>query len=139
MDPWPTAEVYPHVPPMAGGYPVPVVLYAGPSLWVAYRVGPADGDGLFAVVHFTGVVEHRLGPPGDERLGEHALYGRGLEAHAFHQVIEALTDAYAPRRWVVTFRDETLEVLASFVEVASRGVAAASGWDALRAVVPAAV
>jgi hypothetical protein len=46
-----------------------------------------------------------------------------------------MDDAFSPRRWVLTFRDETLEVLAGGFETVSRGVAAASGLAALRAVV----
>jgi hypothetical protein len=136
MDSWPTAKVDPWPPPMEARDPAPTVLYAGPSVWVAYRLREADGGGRFAVMRFGGVEEHRLGPRFDARLGEHPLHGRGLEPYAFHEVLEALADAYAPRRWVVTFRDETLEVTASRRETASRGVAAASGWAALRAVVP---
>jgi len=114
----------------------PALLYAGPSLWVAYRARRTDNDGAFAVVQFTGVEEHRVGPPSDERNAEHPLHGRGLEPLAFHVVLAGMTDPFDPRRWVVTFRAETLDVTAAFAQVVARGVEARSAWDALRAVVP---
>jgi hypothetical protein len=117
------------------GAPDPTLLADGLTLWVAYRIS-CDADDCFAVVRFDGVTEHRLGPPGDERIGEHPLYGRGLQFYAFHEVWGAMPDAYAPRRWVVTFHDETLEVSASRAVVVARGVGAPSARGALGAVVP---
>lgn len=133
----PTAETWPYAPPMHVGAPDPALLAEGPSVWVAYRTDD-DAGGTFAVVQFYSVEEHRFGPPDAGHLDEHPLYGRGLEPFAFHTVLEGLPDPYAPRRWVATFRDETLEVTAVSVTVVARGVQAASARDALRAVVPGA-
>jgi hypothetical protein len=116
--------------------PAEAVLYAGPWLWLAYRIREADADGLFAVVGYSGVEEHQMGLRVDERLREHPLHRRGLEPYAFHEVFEALPDANAPRRWAVTFRSDVLDVTATGFETASHRVKATSGWAALRAVVP---
>ena len=136
MDTGPTAETWPHVPPMDVRAPHYALLAEGSWVWVAYRTDDDDAGGSFAVVQFYSVEEHRLGPPDAEHLDEHPLHGRGLEPFAFHTVLEAIPDPYTPVRWVATFRDATLEVRAVNVTVVARGVRAASARDALLAVVP---
>lgn len=115
---------------MDTGAPEPALVSDGDRLWVCYRCrddrdewdgqGEPPRDEPYGVLSFTGVVDHTLGPPSDEKLNEHPLYGKGLDFYAAHEALDTdrLKAAGAgTRHWIVTFHDETLEVLA-------RGVAA---------------
>ena len=110
---------------MEAGAPEPLTHAEGDTLWVAYRardphlpawddptvLGYLDrrpGDS-FGVLRFDGVTEHRIGPPDDERLREHPLWGHGLHYYSFHRT--QIDDR--AWRWIVTFHDETLEVTAT--------------------------
>lgn len=110
---------------MDTGAPEPVLVREADRLWVAYRAHdpdfpgwnhPSAGEYLdahrgepIAVLVFEGVCECRFGPPSDERLHEHPLYGRGLDYYQFHRVRSRSETASL---WIVTFHDQTLEVRA---------------------------
>jgi hypothetical protein len=109
---------------METGAPEPLASAQGDTLWIAYRArdpsfpgwesptaleylhGQPEGE-PFAVLRFDGVTHHHLGPPGDERLQQHPLWGHGLDYYSFHRLADDGT-----ARWIVTFHDETLEVTA---------------------------
>jgi hypothetical protein len=107
---------------METGAPEPVVQREGDRAWVAYLARDPDFPGWehpsvteyldahpgepFGVLRFDGVTDCALGPPSDERLHEHPLYGRGLDFYEFHRV----RSPQEAGRWIVTFHDETLEV-----------------------------
>ena len=112
--------------PMSAGSPDPFLLRDGNTLWVAYVAHDFDFPGYdhpsaadyvwahpdecFGVLRFEGVTEAVLGPPSDERLHEHPLYGRGLAQYEFHRL---RTPASFLNRWIVTFHDNTLAVTAA--------------------------
>ena len=123
------ARVWSEPPPMETGAPLPATRIIGDRLLVAYVCNnlefpgwnsgaQADHPGFSvysAVLEFRGVSSFSLGPPNDERLFEHPLYGAGLEFYQFHEV-ESVA-GQRPSRWVVTFHDETLEVVADSAKV----------------------
>ncbi len=114
------------------GSPEPAVFEERGTAWVAYRCnnedfpGPGSGadpahpgfDGYCAVLRFTGVESLTLGPPEADRLHEHPLHDAGLEPYSF-QVVEDSDEATdgETAHWIVTFRDETLEVIAEDADV----------------------
>lgn len=128
------------------GSPEPAVYEDRGTAWVAYRCNNADFPGwgsdaspnhpgfdeYCAVLRFTGVESLTLGPPGDERLHEHPLHDAGLEPYSFH-VVEDSDEATAGEtaHWIVTFHDETLEVIAEDADVLEARVDVSSPEQAL--------
>jgi hypothetical protein len=128
----PRIEDWPDPPAIDAGSPEPAVYENGGTAWVAYRCHNADfpepGSGASAnhpgfdeycaVLRFTGVESLTLGPPGDERLYEHPLHDAGLEPSSFH-VVEDSDEATEGEtaHWIVSFHDETLEVIAEDADV----------------------
>jgi hypothetical protein len=117
-------------PPMEPGAPRPVVCSNGRGLFCAYFISPsAAPEGSVALLKFESVLQHRLGYPNDEALQGHPLYQFGLEHYDFFAVensplidkIEKQNRCHSQHRpgiyarfrhWVITFHDETLEVIA---------------------------
>jgi hypothetical protein len=118
-------EIWAEPAPMEPGAPDPLVVREGNRVWLAYRARDADFPGwghpaaaeylaahpgeLFGVIQFDGVAECTLGPPGDERLREHPLFGRGLQLYEFHRL---RSPGQGANRWIVTFHDDTLDIWA---------------------------
>ena len=131
---------------MEPGAPEPIVVRDRGSAWVAYRALDPNFPGwdhprvteylatnrgeLWGVLCFEDIVELSLGPPSDERLREHPFFDQGLENYEFHHL---RSPSGATDRWIVTFHDETLDVLAqqavampaTFAESADAAIAAA--------------
>lgn len=124
---------------MDSGAPLPGVLADGQNLYLAYIVGSGAPSKLedFAIIHFSGVLQHIFGYPNDEALGGHALYKLGLKFYAFNLIkdspylralgernakvfpgTESMYESY--RHWIVTLHDQTLEVVARSAEVVGR-------------------
>ena len=95
------------------GAPEPHIEQRGSQLFLAYFT-PAD---RIAVVRFDDVRSYWFGPPSDERLDEHLLYGEGLKSYSFFEVTQPVPEAVdpvePPRHWIATFHDDTLEVYAT--------------------------
>jgi hypothetical protein len=117
-------------PPMDIGAPCPAVHSDGHNLLCAYfinsTVAPA---GSVALLKFEALLQYKFGYPNDEVLQGHPLYQFGLTQHDFFVVENSpLIDEiekqnrchrqhrsgiYAKfRHWIITFHDETLEVIA---------------------------
>jgi len=127
---------WPDPPKMEVGSPCPVVRCLPGSLLVAYvcsnpefpgwdRGADPDHPGFdiwSAVVRFDGVTWHHFGAPGDEALRTHPLYDVGLGFYGFWEVLDSprMPAGSALHHWVVTFHDETLEVVAASAFVVSR-------------------
>jgi hypothetical protein len=119
-----TLEPWDEPPAMETGAPEPFLIRDGATVWVAYHAQDPAFPGwnhaevtdylearagqAFGVVRFDGVADCSMGPPNDERLHQHPLYGRGLRFYSFHHV----RPSAAISRWIVTFHEETLEVRA---------------------------
>jgi hypothetical protein len=119
------------LPQMDTGNPDPRVVVDGHRLTVSYDI--SDGR---AELTFTRPVAHYLGPPNDELLSTHPLYGRGLAPYAAFEVVNSswLAAALAnnrkhprhsdanwagKRHFLITFHDQTFECLADGYVVAS--------------------
>jgi hypothetical protein len=113
------------------GAPMPVIESCGDSLFVAYVCHNPEFPGwdsgvsiehpgfnqYCAVLRFDGVKEHYLGSPNDEALHLHPLYSRGLTAYGFHEILRSPKAVNGLRHWIITFHDETLEVVAVSAQV----------------------
>jgi hypothetical protein len=114
---------------------LPAVLADDGSLFVAYRT--ARG---YAVVRFEHVIDHHLSPINDEGLGRHPYAKYGLKWYSFNEVAgsnESLAwSALRARHWVITFKDVTLDVLATGARVVAAEVLVSSPLAALLTVVP---
>ena len=117
-------------PPMETGAPLPAVHSNGHHLLCAYFISSNSAPkGSVALLKFEGVLQYRLGYPNDEALQGHPLYPFELGHYGFFTVENSpLIDEieqqnrchprhrpgiYAKfRHWVITFHDETLEVVA---------------------------
>jgi hypothetical protein len=127
----PKADEWHGAPQMDLGAPMPSISLREDGLYVAYALSGVCGE--YAVVRFTGVHQHTFGYPNDEALGVHPLYRAGLQFYAFNEVkdspyiqeLAARNSQVFPesaerylrwRHWIVTFHDETLEVIGDDVE-----------------------
>lgn len=125
----PSVTVWADPPRMSVGVPQPSLRSQGDELWVSYRITRSNDH--FAVVRFSGLEGWTMGPPGDDRLDTHPLWGLGLEFYAFHEIREPGRVSHGPRRWVVTFHDDTLDVTARDAEVVVRAIQARDADSAL--------
>jgi len=109
---------------------LPALLCDSDDLWLAYR-----SDQGYAIVQFIDVFDHRLSPINDEGLGKHPYASAGLQFYAFNEItVSAETERWAglkARHWAVTFKDNTLDVVASDAKVVARDLQASSPTAAL--------
>lgn len=113
----------------------PVLLIKSRILWLAYFERLNES---IAIVRFTDLIDHRLAPIGDEGLGRHPYVVSGLQPYSFNEITgseECIRWKWSrARHWVVTFKDETLDVVAQNGEVVATGLASASLLEALLSV-----
>jgi hypothetical protein len=117
-------------PQMDTGAPCPAVHSDEDRLFCAYYISRRETpEDSVAVLKFEGVLQFRLGYPNDEALHGHPLYRFGLRHYGFYLVENSpiiaeielqnrVHSAHKPgiysgfRHWIITFHDETLEVVA---------------------------
>jgi hypothetical protein len=130
--------IWPEPPSMDTGAPHPQLKIQGHVLWPRYvcrnpefsaRVRGASLDHpsfdiYCALIRFDGVVCHKFGAPNDESLHAHPLYSRGLQFYEFHEIFGSsdLREQKEKRHWIITFHDETFEVIAEKASVVSRRI-----------------
>jgi hypothetical protein len=134
----------------SGGAPLPHLLSSGHRTFVAFYLHEPDPDWDGTYVHIVdptdeaaaslGIAEFmrcsavKLGPPNDEVLHGHRLYGRGLDGYGAYVVgnsrwvaelmeVNSVHDQYRAENWadarhfLFVFHDETVEAVAHDVEV----------------------
>jgi hypothetical protein len=127
--------------PVPASYDSPVLHITERELFISYLVAPVallvDDQEECAVVKFDGVSVFTYGYPNDEALPGHPLIGFGLEYYSFNVIensprIEEMKKQNAVcfpdsgRLWnnrkhfVVTFQDETLEVVCNEISFLGR-------------------
>ena len=127
---------------MSPGAATPAIATTEFDLVVAYRTNRGD----FAIVRFVDIDQVVFGYPNDEALAGHALYAQGLRYYAIYEVtgspkIRALDEANNvvfpgsnvfkdAHHWIATFKDSTLEVVATGIEYAGT-LPAASAYEAI--------
>jgi hypothetical protein len=128
---WPWAEP----PAMDTGAPRPAIHSDGGDLLCGYFMNSTvTSKSPVALLKFENVLQYRFGYPNDEVLQGHSLHQFGLKHYGFFEVEnsplireienqnrchpEHRLGIYAKfRHWVITFHDETLEVIAQRVTV----------------------
>ena len=104
------------------------------NAWVAYEI-VNDSAGVYAVVHFGGLVDFHLLPINDEGLGSHPYASLGLCFYEFNELFGTAEtkgwESLAVRQFVITFKDVTIEVLARSATVVARELHAGSAGAAL--------
>jgi hypothetical protein len=112
----------------------PALLCDSKDLWLCYAVAPSESK-RYAVVRFIDVIDHRLSPINDEELGHHPYSKAGLKFYEFNEITgSAETIKWAvlkARHWAVTFKDNTLDVIAKNAEVVATDLQASSETEAL--------
>jgi hypothetical protein len=111
---------------MDTGSPSPVVIWTEPAFLLFYGPETAESE-VVVTVKFEGTLAMRSGPPSDESLMGHRLWGKGLHFYAAHIVdnsdwvreLQSKESHRASAGWVrshthylFTFHDETIECLA---------------------------
>ena len=120
---------------MDAGAPLPAILKKEDRLWVSYVCrnpefpgwdsgAPSEHPGFViwcALLRFDGVSDYHLGAPNDERLATHPLYEAGLGFYGFYEALGSsrLVGTVGKKHWIITFHDETLEVVADSAHVVS--------------------
>ena len=118
-------------PAMDSGAPVPAIYSDESGLTCAYVIGATHPEsGHTAILHFKGVLYYAMGYPNDEVLNAHPLHANGLGFYGFYVIEDSpliadldrrnqvhkrhVAGAYIKRfrHWIITFHDETLEVVA---------------------------
>ena len=99
----------------------PALLADSDVLWLAYATTAEPRGQMYAVVRFNDVIDHRLSPINDEGIGKHPYCSAGLNWYTFNEVIDSAEAirwrVLQARHWVVTFKDNTLDVVAKSAEV----------------------
>jgi hypothetical protein len=91
------AHICPWEVPWSGGAPCPIVVADGLTVHVAYYaeeswpappdiLRPSDPGEVVGIAAFRRCLAHRFGPPNDEALQGHPLYGSGLQMYGAHLV-----------------------------------------------------
>ena len=113
----------------------PALLTDSSCLWLAYETTVEPRRRMHTVVRFDGLIDHRLSPINDEGLGHHPYACAGLQWYAFNEILDSAETirwrALKARHWVITFKDNTLDVLAEKAEVVVRAIDADSSLSAL--------
>jgi hypothetical protein len=116
---------------MDSGAPTPAIYSDGSGLTCGYVIGATHPEsGHTAILHFDGVLYYAMGYPNDEALNAHPLYANGLGFYGFYAIENSpliadldhrdqahkrhVAGAYIKRyrHWIISFHDETLEVVA---------------------------
>lgn len=122
------------VPVIETGAPHPCVLATEQLLELRYFIGQSPDRDRIARIRFQSSIAHFFGPPNDETLHGHPLYGRGLEWYAGFEVIDSswlrsleadnrVHDRHNPeqyrayRHFIFAFHDSTFECIAKGYQV----------------------
>ena len=116
---------------------LPAVLCDSKDLWLCYAVWHSASK-HYSIVQFIDVIEHHLTAINDEGLRkEHPYAKAGLEFYAFNEITESREtiqwSVLKARHWVVTFKDNTLDVIASDAKVVASNLRASNPMAALLA------
>lgn len=95
--------------------PEPPALFSDTSvLFVSYQTRDYE---TFSIVKFNQVFDHWLSSINDEGIGKHPQVKAGLKFYSFHEIINSPKTSQCKilklKHWVVTFKDNTLDVIGS--------------------------
>lgn len=127
------SSVWPDAPELA--IPdLPALYCDSADLWLCYAMARTAAK-HYAIIQFTDVIDHRLSPINDEGLGSHPYAKAGLQFYAFNEITGSSETvrwfALRARHWAVTFKDNTLDVVACAAKVMARDIEASNPASAL--------
>jgi hypothetical protein len=106
--------------PEPGTVANPAALYDGDNVFVCYEASARDGGGN-VVLRFGDVIDFRVTPVNVDGLGD-CRYP--IKPWAFNEILGGAETsrwtALAPRFWMMSFNDVTIEILFDTVAIASR-------------------
>jgi hypothetical protein len=113
---------------------IPALLCDSEDLWLSYALAYRTTK-CYAVVQFLDVIDHRLSPINDEGLNRHPCFSAGLQFYAFNEVTGSPETfkwfSLKARHWVITFKDNTLDVIAGDAKVLAHDLTAENPTSAL--------
>jgi len=113
----------------------PAILSDSRHLWLAYETTMEPRREMYAVVKFDDVIDYRLSPINDEGLGEHPCISAGIKVYEFNEILNSpLTLKWAVlkgRHFVVSFKDETLDVVSKTAKVVANSLRSRNALTAL--------
>ncbi|HSY09536.1 MAG TPA: hypothetical protein VK840_01340 [Candidatus Dormibacteraeota bacterium] len=108
---------------------LPAILCDSSDLWLAYKVAPSSSE-RYAIVRFIHVIDHRLSPINDEGLGKHPYIRADLKWYTFNELTQSQEtiewSVLKARHWAITFKDNTLDVIATGAKVVAADLQAIS-------------
>ncbi|MES9970196.1 MAG: hypothetical protein ABW092_09195 [Candidatus Thiodiazotropha sp.] len=107
----PTVTIWEEVPSFPT-WAYPSVYYNGSDVLVCFET---RDEGKYSIVFFEGVIEYLIQLFTDESLGGHECSKYGLNSYEFNIVNSSPKlekwRVLKPKHWVITFKDETLDVI----------------------------
>jgi len=109
----------------------PATHYSGSDLYMCFET---HEDNVYSIVLFGGVIEYRIQPLTDESIWKHQYFAAGLKSFEFHLLTNSPLAQPWPgsEHWVITFKDETHDVVAKSYAVISKGVHSSSTKEAIQ-------
>jgi hypothetical protein len=105
---------------------VPALICDSNNLWLCYAVAHSAPKS-HAIIQFTEVIDHRLSPINDEGLGKHPYCKAGLQFYAFNEIVDSketiewsVPNVLIARHWIITFKDNTLDVIARGARIVAK-------------------
>lgn len=93
------------------------------NAWIAYKTA-SDEEGIYAVVHFGGLIDIHLSPINDEGLGSHPYASFGIRCYEFNELFGTAEtkrwESLNVRQFTITFKDVTIDVLARSARVIAK-------------------
>jgi hypothetical protein len=113
---------------------VKALLWDSGDLWLCYAMAHTSPL-CYAIVRFIDVIDYRLSPINDEGIGKHPYAKAGLQFYAFNEITGSREtiewSVLRARHWAVTFKDDTLDVVASDAKVVGTDLHAHGPLEAL--------
>lgn len=127
------SSIWPDAPELA--IPdLPTLLCDSDTLWLCYATAH---DRRYAIIKFLDLIDHRLAPINDEGLDQHPYARAGLKHYEFNELTGTPETikwvVLKARHWVITFKDNTLDVVAEGAQVVATGLSADNATAALLA------
>lgn len=104
------------------------------NAWISYETA-SDEEGIYAVVHFGGLIDIHLSPINDEGLASHPYAALGIRCYEFNELFGTSEtkrwESLAIRHFAITFKEVTSDVLARTASVIAKELRSRSAGAAL--------
>jgi hypothetical protein len=129
------STIWKDAPELAIPY-IPAILADSENLWLGYETNKEPVGNYYAVIKFIDVFDHRLSPINDEGLREHPYYTAGLQFYSFNELTGSREcekwKVLGARHWVITFKDNTLDIIGTSAELVANNIVAQNPVSAIQ-------